>query len=335
MVKQPTVISLFSGCGGSSLGYKWAGFKELLAIDFDQNSVDTFRLNFPEVPCWQRDIREVTGQEILDFCHIKKGELDLLDASPPCQGFSTAGKRKVTDPRNDLFREFVRLIKELYPRAFIMENVSGMAKGSMKGIFNEILRELRRCGYQVKAKLMNAKWYGVPQSRPRIIFIGFRDDIVGEITFPQPGTIITLRQALNNVPESEKVYPSGKIIDLVQKIKPWQDGGDICRAEGRKETFFNLKRLAWRMPSRTITKSFGSSRTGLLHPEQNRFLTIAELKRISSFPDDFQFVGKFSEQWARIGNAVMPKFMQAVASHVRETLLDEASVRATRENPVG
>ena len=329
MVKQPTVISLFSGCGGSSLGYKWAGFKELLAIDFDQNSVDTFRLNFPEVPCWQRDIREVTGQEILDFCHIKKGELDLLDASPPCQGFSTAGKRKVTDPRNDLFREFVRLIKELNPRVFVMENVSGMAKGPMRGIFNEALKELRGCGYQVKCKLMNAKWYGVPQSRPRLIFIGSRLDI--PISFPEPGNIITLRDTLQDVPQSEILYPRGRAAGFAPRIKPWEDAGDVTGRETGREIYFNLKRLSWRFPSRTITKLVQATRCGLLHPDEDRFLTIAELKRISTFPDDFQFIGKFEEQWARIGNAVMPKFMQAIASHIKATLLDEASVRATRE----
>src|SRR3990167_2497045 len=98
-----TVISLFSGCGGSSLGYKLAGFKELLAIDFDKNSVETFKLNFPDVPIWQKDIKEVGSQEILDFCKIKKGELDILDGSTPCQGFSMAGSKRVGDDRNSLF----------------------------------------------------------------------------------------------------------------------------------------------------------------------------------------------------------------------------------------
>jgi len=335
MVSKPTVISLFAGCGGSSLGYKWAGFKELLAIDFDQNAVDTFRLNFPEVPCWQRDIREVMGQEILDFCKIKKGELDLLDASPPCQGFSTAGKRKVTDPRNDLFREFVRLIKELGPKVFVMENVSGLVKGPMRGIFNDILRELRGCGYQVKCKLMNAKWYGVPQSRPRIIFIGIRDDLDGEITFPIQKNIIPLRDVLKDVPISESVYPQGKAAIYAARIKPWKDGGDVTGREFGRETFFNLKRLAWNYPARTITKTIRPAQCGLLHPDENRFLTIMELKRISTFPDEFQFLGTFRDQWARIGNAVMPKFMEAIASHVKATLLDEASIRKTREKANG
>ena len=111
-MEKPTVISTFAGCGGSSLGYKMAGFKELLAIDFDKNSVDTFKLNFPNVEIWQKDIKEVSSKDILDFCKLKVGELDILDGSPPCQGFSMAGKRKITDLRNDLFLEFTRLIDE-------------------------------------------------------------------------------------------------------------------------------------------------------------------------------------------------------------------------------
>ena len=158
---KPTIISLFSGCGGSSLGYKLAGFKELLAVDFDKNSVETFKLNFPNIPIWQKDIKEITGKEILNYCKLKIGELDVLDSSPPCQGFSQAGNGKITDSRNDLFLEFSRLVKELKPKIFLMENVSGQIKGNMKGRFNEILKELNSLGYKVKVKLMNTKYYQV------------------------------------------------------------------------------------------------------------------------------------------------------------------------------
>jgi len=162
-----TVISIFAGCGGSSLGYKWAGFNELLAIDFDKNAVETFKLNFPDVPIWQQDITEIKSQEILDFCKIKKSELDILDGSPPCQGFSTAGKRQVNDNRNKLFESFVYLVNGLQPKVFVMENVSGMVKGKMRGMFIEITKELKKLNYQVKCKLMNSVYYNVSQSRER------------------------------------------------------------------------------------------------------------------------------------------------------------------------
>jgi DNA-cytosine methyltransferase len=124
MVK-PKVISTFAGGGGSSLGYKWAGFEELLAIEWEQNAVETLRANF-NFPTWQRDICSITAEEIFSFCKINKGELDVLDGSPPCQGFSTAGKRNLNDKRNDLFQQFIRLIVDLQPKVFVMENVTGI-----------------------------------------------------------------------------------------------------------------------------------------------------------------------------------------------------------------
>jgi DNA (cytosine-5)-methyltransferase 1 len=173
----PTVISTFAGCGGSSLGYSMAGFRELLAVEWDDNAVETFKLNFPDVPVWHGDIAKLSVEECLRISGLKPGELDVLDGSPPCQGFSTAGRRKMEDGRNQLFREYVRLLRGLKPKYFVMENVSGMVKGKMKLIFVEILRELKGSGYHVEARLMNAMYFGVPQSRERMIFIGRRLDV--------------------------------------------------------------------------------------------------------------------------------------------------------------
>lgn len=191
---KPTVISTFAGCGGSSLGYKWAGFKELLAIDFEPHAVETFKLNFPEVDVWQADLRKVTAEAILERTGIERGGLDVLDGSPPCQGFSTAGKRKVSDSRNDLAWEFIRLIEGLQPRAFVMENVSGMAKGKMRGQFNEILAGMKETGYRVECRKLNAMWYGVPQSRERLIWIGMRDG--QEIKWPERQKLIPVSDVL-------------------------------------------------------------------------------------------------------------------------------------------
>ena len=120
----PTVISTFAGAGGSSLGYSMAGFRELLAVEWDDNAVETFKLNFPDVPVYQGDIAKLSVDEVLRITELKIGELDVFDGSPPCQGFSTAGKRQLDDPRNQLFREYVRLLRGLRPKVFIMENVS-------------------------------------------------------------------------------------------------------------------------------------------------------------------------------------------------------------------
>ena len=174
----PTVISLFAGCGGSSLGYSMAGFRELLAVEWDDHAVETFRLNFPGVPVYHGDIAELSVGRCMEMAGLSgPGELDVLDGSPPCQGFSTAGKRRMDDGRNQLFREYVRLLRGLRPKVLVMENVSGMVKGKMKLIFVETLREVKGSGYRVSARLMNAMYFGVPQSRERMIFIGVREDL--------------------------------------------------------------------------------------------------------------------------------------------------------------
>lgn len=173
----PTVISTFAGGGGSSLGYSMAGYQELLAVEWDNNAVATFKLNFPDVPVYHGDIAELSVEECMKLAGLSEpGELDLLDGSPPCQGVSTAGKRNLNDPRNQLFCEFVRLLRGLQPKVFVMENVSGLVKGKMKLIFAEIMRELKGSGYQVKCKKLNAMYFYVPQSRERLIFIGIRND---------------------------------------------------------------------------------------------------------------------------------------------------------------
>lgn len=223
MVNKPTVISTFCGTGGSSLGYKWAGFKELLAIDFDKHAVDCFKLNFPEVPIWYRSVVDVTSKEILEFCNIKVGELDVFDGSPPCQGFSTAGKRVVSDQRNDLFKHYCRFILELKPKVFVMENVTGMAKGTFKGKFVEIMKSLKSMDYNVKCKQMNSKYYGVPQSRERLIFIGVRNDLNIEPSYPEPSNkIIPVKKSFEGL-ETIGMNLSIKnkfILSILDKIKP-------------------------------------------------------------------------------------------------------------------
>jgi len=320
MVK-PTIISTFAGCGGSSLGYQWAGFKELLAIDFDKNAVETFKLNFPEVPIWQKDICTVTGREILDFCNIKKGEFDILDGSPPCQGFSTAGKRKVTDSRNDLFKEFVRLVNDLQPKVFVMENVSGMVKGKMKGKFIEIIQTLKSLNYEVKAKLMNAMWYEVPQSRKRIIFIGVRKDLNKIPSYPEPlKKIITFNQAIKGCRIEETPKLTASVINYVPKLK---EGQCILDVGGKG---FQTVRIYGNKPCPTLTKLKAGIGFGMLiHPQEDRVLTVSEMKRCSTFPDEFIFSGTWLNAKERIGNAVMPKFMYHIAKHIKENILGLAN----------
>ena len=176
-IETPTVIGTFTGCGGSSLGFHLAGFKELLAVEYDDNAVATFKLNFPNVNIFHGDIATLSVEKVLAITNLKQGELDCLQGIPPCQGFSTAGKRRLNDSRNSLFKEYARLLKGLQPKCFVMENVTGIIKGHMKQSYLTIIDTLRKSGYKAKGQVMNAKYYNVPQSRERVIIVGVRNDI--------------------------------------------------------------------------------------------------------------------------------------------------------------
>jgi len=192
-----TAISTFSGCGGSCLGYRMAGFRVAWASEFIPAAQTVYRLNHPETILDTRDIRQVTGQEILESLGKRPGEIDLLDGSPPCASFSTVGIQETgwgkvkeysdTQQRvDDLFFEYARILSEVQPRVFVAENVSGLVKGRAKGYFLLILKALKEAGYQVEARLLDAQWLGVPQMRQRVIFVGVRNDLGLLPAFPEP-----------------------------------------------------------------------------------------------------------------------------------------------------
>lgn len=317
----PTVISTFAGCGGSSLGYHMAGFRELLAVEWEQNAADTFRLNFPHVPLYHGDIAKLSVDECLRLAGVKPGELTVFDGSPPCQGFSTSGKREIGDARNQLFREYCRLLQGLRPRAFIMENVSGMVKGDFKIIFAEILRTLKRCGYRVKARLLNAMWYGVPQSRERMIFVGIREDIGREPSHPAGWSEpVTPRGAFVGVDESDgaPLDEAGRRIAAAMIPGNYSERHATAAFKailGRTGGAMNCKLLSWDRPSCTIIKQ-EIGRSGLIHPSRVRRCSTRELARLASFPDRFQFTDR-KRAVERIGNSVPPLLMRSIAAHVR------------------
>lgn len=325
----PTVISTFSGCGGSSLGYSMAGFRELLAVEWDDNAVETFRINFPDVPVYHGDICKLTVEQVLDMTGLKVGELDLFDGSPPCQGFSTAGKRDMSDDRNQLFKEFVRLLRGLKPKVFVMENVSGMVKGKMKIIFAEIMRELKASGYKVSARLLNAMYFNVPQSRERMIFIGVRDDLGIEPSHPEAESKpVLVREAFSKIDIiGDIVYPTGDAKKIISEMKPGEDGCDAFQRINQTNAgrWFGLKRLHPDKPAKTVVKSILS---GQIHPTENRYLSSSELQRVSSFPDEYILIGNLQTKWMRIGNSVPPLFMRSIARHIRCEILDKVTANS-------
>jgi DNA (cytosine-5)-methyltransferase 1 len=320
----PTVISTFAGTGGSSLGYSMAGYRELLAVEWDNHAAACFRLNFPGVPLYHGDIAKLSVARVLDRTGLAVGELDVFDGSPPCQGFSTSGNRDFGDARNRLFEQFARLLEGLQPRAFVMENVSGMVAGPMKLTFVDCLRTLKKAGYRVSARILDARYHGVPQMRRRLIFVGAREDLGVEPTHPRGTTWpIGVREAWRGIPDVPGPPTGPRAACWASTILPGTNNGDgrYSRPMLGKKIGFNACRLHWDRPSPTLTKTHASS-APFLHPERPLArITIEQAKRIGSFPDAFAIPGAYTAAWARIGNSVPPLLMRAVAAHVRATIL--------------
>lgn len=342
------VVSTFSGGGGSCLGYRMAGYKVLYANEFIEEARNTYKANHPNSYLDGRDIRAVTGEDILNIIGMKKGEIDLFDGSPPCSAFSTAGSREhgwgkvknYSDSKqrvDDLFFEYTRLLRQLQPKVFVAENVSGLVKGTAKGYFKMILAEMKSCGYDVSARLVNAQYLGVPQRRNRIIFIGVRNDLAEKYNVipvhPKPNKeIIPLSKALQNVKndkneeiELEKEEKKHSRYNIIQKM-PKNPPKRICGSTYANGSYFNLMRESMYEPCSTICQSNGmAGRSGNVHPLYNRKFTIPELKRITSVPDDFILTGTYEQQWERLGRMVPPVMMMHIAKTIEKEILCKIS----------
>lgn len=315
---KPRVISTFSGCGGSSCGYKQAGYDVKLAVEMDNHAVETYHLNFPDTPIYHGDIHNLSVDKVLEITGIGVGELELFDGSPPCQGFSTSGNRDFCDMKNQLYNEYIRLLRGLQPKTFVMENVVGMVKGDMKLIFKDILTQLKDSGYDVRAKLMNAMYYDCATSRQRMIFIGVRKDLGIPASHPKPQTRPkTVKECLKGY---ETKYPRRKspnplVHELLKKCKP----GEKISKYHPKGHYFNYITVNPDMPIRTITKEG----YGKILWKNGTLLNVDELALLQSFPVNFKWTGAPSAIQARIGNSVPPNLMKAIALHIKENILNK------------
>jgi len=326
--KKPNVISFFCGCGGSSLGYKRAECNILLASDWEKKALDIYKHNFPETQIFQADIRVVNLDVITNLTGIKKGELDILDGSPPCTPFSTCGLREQgwgksyihsadTKPQKAdyLFFEFIRLIDELKPKTFVAENVSGLIKGTAKGYYKQIIQQMKDIGYNTQSFLLNAADYEVPQRRERVIIIGFRNDIKQDesIVLKKFPYRISFRKAVEGLKNSDDELEHARKLSrsfLKQYISILPMGKNLSRFH-KKGHHFNTKRESFDKPISTII----ASSLSLVHPSENRYLTLAEVKRCATFSDDFWFPS-IKAGCERIGNSVPPNLMKHIAKYV-------------------
>ena len=331
------VISTFSGCGGACLGFEMDGYQILYANEFVEAARDTYALNHSGVILDPRDIRSVTGEDILRQVGARQGEIDVLEGSPPCASFSTAGSREKawgkvkqysdTHQRaDDLFFEYTRLVKEIQPKVFTAENVSGLVKGKAVGYFKEIIREMRSHGYEVGAQVLDASHLNVPQARKRLIFIGVRQDLVDRHdvhpTFPKPlpytyaiEEVLDLRTKQTHDPETGQDVR----LDKYAISAEW----DKLRAGGQSTKYFQLVKPYPNKPIGTITATAGGiGAAGSTHPTQRRKFTLDELRILSSFPEDFILTGNYAQRWERIGRSVPPFMARAVAETIRTEILD-------------
>ena len=330
------VVSTFSGAGGSCIGLKLAGFDVLYGVEFIPSAQEIYEMNHDSF-LDKRDIREITGEDILTKCNLKKGELELFEGSPPCASFSQLGKGTETwncekfysgthQRVDDLFFEYIRLVDEIRPLMFVAENVPALAQGKNKGMLKLIVNNLRDIGYEVEIRLVDATYLDVPQKRQRLILIGSRKDTGIKINFPKPKKY---QYVVNDViPDFQDHKPSEEYLTF-QNSMYLQDRFDYCRehhlhnfAEASKVLHGKRSGYAYRLVYGDEFAPTFIQKIECWHGYQNRSISIDEAKILQTFPVDFQLKGSFIKQWERIGRSVPPRVYEAVGLCIKKSLDD-------------
>lgn len=335
---------LFAGVGGMSEGFRMAGFDVAFAIEFDKDIAASYKRNHSETDVVADDICNVN----VEMLHEKHPHVDVIIGGPPCQGFSQKGKRlSLDDPRNFLFKQFVKFVEEFEPKYFVLENVPNIITTS-NGYFKEqIVKSFEDLGYQVTCGVLCAKDYGVPQDRRRAIFLGEKNKL--EITLPLPkDTVVSVKDAIYDLPFIEsgegveerdydkkpmsayqkmlrngaaKLYNhvatkhSKSALERLRMI-PKGKGKEVLPKELLTKSIYSGTwcRLLEDGIAPTITTRFDTPSSGrFTHPILDRCLTIREAARIQSFPDTFRFYGNRTCQMKQVGNAVPPLLAKAIA----------------------
>lgn len=357
-----THISLFSGAMGLDLGLEQAGFTTVAAVEIDRAARETIQQNNRErrhALFIGDDITKLSAADLLAATGLSVGEVTLVSGGPPCQPFSTAGKRDaLNDPRGSLFRDFLRLVEGLQPRYFVMENVRGLLSATIKhrpiaardgspllpeeergSAFAVILSEFARIGYTFSYGLLNAADYGCPQTRERVIILGSRDCeemILPSPTHSQTGGKLprwrTLRDGLADLHDPEPQFQPYsesrlKYLRLVPEGGNWRSLPPELIPEAMGGAYMSgggkvgfYRRLAWDKPSPTITTSPAQKATDMCHPSLNRPLSVRESARLQGFPDDWFFCGSVTDQYRQIGNAVPVPLGRAIGEQLIRTL---------------
>ena len=337
-----TCVDSFSGAGGLSLGLSDAGVEVLLSFDNDKRCIETLQSNpkYFNHPAICEDINKMLDGRLLDMVGLKQGELFLLAGGPPCQGFSVQRIGDDIDSRNDLVLSYGKLVDEVRPMFFIMENVSGIQGKRGKTVLLELIDKMEAVGYRVYKDLLDAEDYNVPQRRKRIILVGIRTDFTADYSFPEPkGDKMTVRETIQFLPEPPEDgkphpdYPLHRRDRLseknLQRIKALKEGqgrdylpeellANCHKVDSAKIGHRNVYgRMFWDDVAPTITARFDSFTRGLFgHPEQSRSISLCEGALLQTFPIDFVFKGSKIEIARQIGNAVPPRMAKIIGESI-------------------
>jgi DNA (cytosine-5)-methyltransferase 1 len=348
-------IDLFCGCGGASLGLELAGYQVVAAVDNDLVACKTYARNLGLAPIC-RDLRFFSGEQILESCDLKRGDVDLVVGCPPCQGFSSLRRTRYPDcrdSRKSLVTVFLKRIAEIRPKAAILENVPGIATSKGLRYLNKFLRQIEKAGYKTDWKLVNAADYGIAQFRRRVIAVCAQGEIKPSIparTHADPNEALDgmkpwktvydeIRQlpslepgeCCSSIPNHRARTHSPRVLDIIRNIP--KDGGSRkslpehlwlpCHRKLREDKGHGAEsiygRMTWKKPSPTITCRCTTPSSGrFVHPEQDRAITPREAARLQSFPDGFVFPQEFNKAERLIGNAVPPTLMSVLSSSFEE-----------------
>ncbi|NPA23544.1 MAG: DNA cytosine methyltransferase [Crenarchaeota archaeon] len=315
------VIDLFCGAGGFSRGFRDAGFRIVLGVDNDSSCVRTYSFNFPEAVALEEDVRYISGRDLLKLVGDRP---DVVIGGSPCEPFTGVNPRRLSDPLDRLYVDelgqltlhFIRLVGELQPRIFVLENVPELAKEPLR---SAIEYEFSRVGYsKIFFNILRAERYGTPSIRRRVFISNIEIKPRGE------GRIVTVEDALrdlpppgsDNIPNHDLPSLSKRKLYRISKLKY---GEALMRFRGHDGVYRNLIKLDPRKPAPTV---MGSSR--FVHPYESRILTVREQARLQGFPDDHVFLGSRDSQYNQVGEAVPVPLARAIARVVK-AFLDSGS----------
>lgn len=335
MRNEINYIDLFSGAGGMSLGFDQVGFNNIFSIDIELRFCETYKTNFPKHNLIQKDISKLSNEEIKSL--IGNQIVDVIIGGPPCQGFSMAGnigRKFIDDSRNQLFREFARIVEIVQPNYFVMENVARLFTHNKGETKKEIIELFKKMNYNIDCKVLNTADFAIPQVRNRVLFIGNR--ISNNIVFPTKTVDkpISIKEAIDKLPklksgEKSKIpnHISMKHSEqMLEKMKYVSDGGNrneipelIRPKSGDVRKYIRYKSTE---PAVCVT---GDMRK-IFHYSQNRALTVRELATLQTFPLDFIFKGSTISQQQQVGNSVPPILAKEIALTIKKMMKNDEQI---------